>query len=115
MLQSRYLYVEISGKLAKIAFLNIHFQGNSPNHSHRCSSPVTRPPPLISRSSSDTRPLLASTSSPVLDFVVFLSKATGCSFSDSHPPLAIDFLLLACATVALLYLFRAGYYFDGHS
>ncbi|KAK1557814.1 hypothetical protein Q3G72_032323 [Acer saccharum] len=58
------------------------------------------------RSSSDARPLLASTSSPVLDFVVFLSKVTGCSFSDSHPPPAVDFLLLACATAALLYLFR---------
>ncbi|KAK1548900.1 hypothetical protein Q3G72_035349 [Acer saccharum] len=72
------------------------------------SSSATRPPPLVSRrSSSDARTLLASTYSPVLDFVVFLSKATGCSFSGSHPPPAVDFLLLACAIAALLYLFRA--------
>ncbi|KAK0578968.1 hypothetical protein LWI29_019153 [Acer saccharum] len=77
-----------------------------PNHSHRHSS-AARPPPLVSRrSSSDARPLLAWTSYPVLDFVVFLSKASGCSFSDSHPPSAVDFLLLACGTAALLSLFR---------
>ncbi|KAK0602232.1 hypothetical protein LWI29_031576 [Acer saccharum] len=73
------------------------------------ASPVTRPSPLVSRSSFDARPLLASTSSPVLDSVVFLSKATGYSFFDSHPPSAVNFLLLT-STTALLYLFRNGHF-----